>query len=305
MGARRFPVDWRAVETGCPEGGGTAGSGARHETEAARPIKGDLRDPANWETPPRSMRTMSGLGIAREFFGLAKQASTNADLVQALACISTSMDFDYFALTHHVDFASAEQAGMRLHNYPDDWVAWFDARRLGVSDPVHRASQATSIGFTWQRVPDLIRLTKTDLTVLEHARTSGIGDGFTVPAHVPGEATGSCSFAVAPGRSMPVDNLPLAQLAGAFAFEAARRINGSRNFDVHTPTLTERQRDCVLWMARGKTDWEIARILGLSQETVTQHLKQARERYDVPKRSVLAVRALFDGLISFSDIFRR
>jgi len=123
MGARRFPVDWRAVETGCPEGGGTAGSGARHETEAARPIKGDLRDPANWETPPRSMRTMSGLGIAREFFGLAKQASTNADLVQALACISTSMDFDYFALTHHVDFASAEQAGMRLQNYPDDWVA--------------------------------------------------------------------------------------------------------------------------------------------------------------------------------------
>ena len=183
MGARRFPVNWRVSEKGCPEGGGTAGSGARHETEAARPIKGDLRDPASWETPPRSMRTMSGLGIAREFFGLAKQASTNADLVQALACVSTSMDFDYFALTHHVDFAAAEQAGMRLHNYPDDWVAWFDARRLGVSDPVHRASQATSIGFTWQRVPDLIRLTKTDLTVLEHARTSGIGDG---PCPCPG-----------------------------------------------------------------------------------------------------------------------
>lgn len=251
------------------------------------------------------MRTMSGLGIAREFFGLAKQASTNADLVQALTCVSTSMDFDYFAVTHHVDFAAAGQEGMRLHNYPDDWVAWFDARCLGVSDPVHRASQATSIGFTWQRVPDLIRLTKSDRTVLEHARASGLGDGFTVPAHVRGEATGSCSFAVAPGRCMPVDNLPLAQLAGTFAFEAARRINGSRSLDIHAPMLTERQRDCVLWMARGKTDWEIAQILGLSPETVTQHLKQARERYDISKRSVLAVRALFDGLISFSDIFRR
>ncbi|MAW98402.1 MAG: LuxR family transcriptional regulator [Sphingomonas sp.] len=248
---------------------------------------------------------MSGLFIAREFFGLARQASTNADLMQALACVSISMGFDYFALTHHVDFAAAGHAAVRLHNYPDDWVAWFDARRLGVSDPVHRASQATSIGFTWQRVPELIRLTPVDRHVLDCARERGIGDGFTVPVHVPGEATGSCSFAVAPGRCVPVDNLPLAQLTGAFAFEAARRINGVRSLDAQAPTLTERQRDCVLWMARGKTDWEIARILGLSQETVTQHLKQARERYGVPKRSVLAVRALFDGLISFSDIFRR
>jgi LuxR family quorum-sensing system transcriptional regulator CciR len=38
---------------------------------------------------------------------------------------------------------------------------------------------------------------------------------------------------------------------------------------------------------------------------VIQHLKQARERYDVTKRTLLTIHALFDGTISFADVFRR
>ncbi len=68
--------------------------------------------------------------------------------------------------------------------------------------------------------------------------------------------------------------------------------------------LTDRQRDCVVWVARGKSDWEISRILGLSPETVTEYLKRARERYGVSKRTMLAVHALFDGTISFTDVLR-
>ena len=57
--------------------------------------------------------------------------------------------------------------------------------------------------------------------------------------------------------------------------------------------------------ARGKSDWEIARILGLSHETVTEYLKRARERYGVSKRTLLVVQALFDGAISFTDVLKR
>jgi LuxR family quorum-sensing system transcriptional regulator CciR len=71
------------------------------------------------------------------------------------------------------------------------------------------------------------------------------------------------------------------------------------------PRLTDRQRDCLVWAARGKSDWEISRILGIGQETVIQHLKTARERYGVAKRTQLAVSALFDGTISFFDVLKR
>jgi LuxR family quorum-sensing system transcriptional regulator CciR len=105
---------------------------------------------------------------------------------------------------------------------------------------------------------------------------------------------------------MPETMLPLAQLAGIFAFEAARRLCTGRGYrdEAADPRLTDRQRDCVLWVARGKGDWEISRILGVSEETVARHVKQACARYGVNKRTLLAIRTLFDGTLSFTELFR-
>ena len=99
--------------------------------------------------------------------------------------------------------------------------------------------------------------------------------------------------------------LPLVQLIGSFAFEAARRLSRQTQAPCEGPSLTERQAECVALVARGKTDWEISQILGIGQETVIQHVKDARDRYGVTKRTLLAIRALFDGQISFADVFGR
>ena len=229
---------------------------------------------------------------------------SEAELAGLLEEISAEMGFQYFALTHHVDILRAPQPAIRLHNYPLQWVDYFDEEKLGPSDPVHRASHLTSVGFAWSKLSQMIHLTPRDRMVLEAANINGIGDGFTVPAHVPGESNGSCSFATRTGQPVLQEHLPIAQLVGAFAFEAARRVWRMRAGPSPTPHLTDRQRDCVVWAARGKSDWEIAQILGISRETVIQHLKQARERYGVTKRTMLAVSTLFDGTISFIDILK-
>ncbi|RYG90218.1 MAG: LuxR family transcriptional regulator [Alphaproteobacteria bacterium] len=245
---------------------------------------------------------MSQFAIAEAFVGDACAAKTQCALYQAMMACCASMGINYFALLHHVDFARDAGTAIRLHSYPADWQVWFDERGLGQSDPVHRASHAISIGFRWSAVPQLIKLTANDREILATAARFGIGEGFTVPANVPGEVHASCSFAMEPGQPFPEEFHFVAQLVGGFAFEAARRL--SRGPHLELPTLTDRQRDCVLWAARGKTDWEISQILGVSHETVIGHLKQARERYGVSKRALLAVRALFDGQISFSDVFK-
>ena len=69
----------------------------------------------------------------------------------------------------------------------------------------------------------------------------------------------------------------------------------------------ETQEDSTLiktigWISAGKTDWEISRILGISQETVVHHLKQARERYGTAKRTSLIILALLDRTISLQDV---
>jgi LuxR family quorum-sensing system transcriptional regulator CciR len=240
------------------------------------------------------------------FVSEVREIHREAELQSALEEISREMGFSYFALAHHVDLRHAPQPAIRLHNYPGGWEDYFEDRQLGRSDPVHRASQLTTIGFAWSRLPEMIRLTARDHEVLEEAQSRGIGDGFTIPAHLPGEVNGSCSFATAAGACIQAEHLALAQLVGAFAFEAARRLARMRDPEVgELPRLTERQRDCVVWAARGKTDWEIAKILGVRHDTVIEHLRHARERYGVGKRAQLTVHALFDGTISFVDVMKR
>lgn len=248
---------------------------------------------------------MYRLAIAEAFVDDARVARNEDDLLAALLKCCADMKVRYFALTHHVDFSNSGAPGLRVHNYPSSWQNWFDENRLGTSDPIHRASHVSSAGFPWSAVSRMIKMTPADHSVLNQARLVGIGDGFTVPAHVPGEVTGSCSFAVDAGQAFPPEFHTIAQVIGTFSFEAARRIARVRDIWADpNPTLTDRQRECVLWAARGKTDPEIAIILSISEETVGQHLKNARERYNVQKRAMLAVRALFDGLISFADILR-
>jgi LuxR family quorum-sensing system transcriptional regulator CciR len=245
--------------------------------------------------------------MAPQFARVVEAAGDADELGDALRVMTGELGFQYFALTHHVDVAAAGGKAIRLHNYPDRWADYYDAHALAVSDPVHRASHVTSIGFRWSKISQMIPLTPGDRRVLRLGCEQGIGDGFTVPAHVPGEARGSCSFASEAGRPVCEAMLPEAQLAGAFAFEAARRLWSRRgHFDAGSdPLLTDRQRDCLLWVARGKSDWEIAQILSISEETVARHVKQACARYGVNKRTLLAMRTLFDGTLSFTDICRR
>ena len=250
---------------------------------------------------------MDMLSTAEGFCRAIEESETSDDLREAITGIAIELGFDYFALTHHVDVVAVGESAIRLHNYPSRWADYYDAQALGVSDPVHRASHVTSVGFRWSRMARMIPLTAADRRILALGREQGIALGFTVPAHVPGEACGSCSFASEAGPPIDAAMLPVAQLAGAFAFEAARRLwSGRGQLDAATaPRWTDRQRDCVLWVARGKSDWEIGRILDISEETVARHVKQGCARYGVNKRTLLAIRTLFDGTLSFTDIFRR
>ena len=233
-----------------------------------------------------------------------RELKSEEELVEALGEVTLDLGFSFFALTHHVDVRRHSSA-IRLHNYPSGWAEWFDDHGLGLTDPGHRASHMTSVAFPWSKLDEMIPLTQRDLQILETARRQGIGDGFTVPANVPGETHGSCSFAATSGVSLDPDRLPFAQLVGAFAFEAARRIRRIREPSEPNPKLTDRQRECVMWAARGKSDWEIARLLGVSEATVGEHLRHAYERYGVGKRTLVAIHALFDGTIGFLDVLRR
>ncbi len=245
------------------------------------------------------------VATAQQFASAAEAAASIGELGRLVDAITREMGFRYFALTHHVDIWRTPQLSIRIHNYPAEWEAFFDAEGLGRSDPVHRASHLRNLGFPWTMLRELIELSRRDEEIIAHSKRAGLGDGYTVPAHMPGESEGSCSFATVQGRSYRVEWIPLAQFVGTAAFEAARRLSGLRRLDLDRPRLSDRQRDCIYWAARGKSDWETSQILGIGHDTAIQHMKEARRRYGVFNKTQLAIHALYDGALTFTDAMIR
>ena len=230
-------------------------------------------------------------------------ASTIDELREVLARAAHDLGFERFALSLEIGRGSEFGTSVLIHDYPPSWADMYIGFNLGLSDPIRRAGENSLIGFKWQQVPGLIPITDRERATYEAGIRHGIADGYTVPRHLPGETSGSCSFVIGPDGTLPESRLPEAEILGATALASARRVSGSEAWR-EAPQLTDRQRDCVLWAARNKTDWEIGGILGISRNTVVQHLRDARKRYNAIDRRALILAVVYGGLISFADIFR-
>lgn len=62
-------------------------------------------------------------------------------------------------------------------------------------------------------------------------------------------------------------------------------------------TLSGRELQCLNWVATGKTSWETAAILGLSERTVNFHIKNACRKLNVYSRQAGVTQALRLGLL--------
>ncbi len=63
------------------------------------------------------------------------------------------------------------------------------------------------------------------------------------------------------------------------------------------PRLTRREGDVLLWAARGKTAWETAQLLGLTERTVKFYLARACARLEVRNKTHAVALCLKHGLI--------
>jgi LuxR family quorum-sensing system transcriptional regulator CciR len=242
--------------------------------------------------------------LAQRFVDHSQGLQSLTELRSVLDQICREMGFRYYALVHHTDLRRGSPHVVRIENYPREWAEYFVENQLYADDPIHRACLVSAVGFSWSEVSTKILMAHRQWSILENAARHGLRNGYTVPINIPGESSGSCSFAMDGEAELPTDGVLLAELIGAFAFEAARRI--APRFEIPSlgsSRLSPRQHDCLLLVIHGKTDKEIGRILGISGETVGEYLDLLRRRYKVTKRLTLAIRAIYDGQISFIEAF--
>ena len=251
------------------------------------------------------LRKHTRFDVVQEFVESCSRIDTMADLRLAIENNCRALGFNFFAVVHHIRFGRPSTDKVRLSNYPLEWLAKLRENEQ-FQEPVLKAAERTSSGFLWSRLHEHVALGERELQYMKRAARYGLVEGFTVPNHVPGETFGSCHFAVNKRANLPEENLPAAQALGCFAFEAARQIlqknhEHSEEYVLPAP-LTDRQRDCLLLAARGKSDSVIAELLNIRPRTVNEHIEAAKRRYSVATRTQLIVRALFRSEICFSQV---
>jgi DNA-binding CsgD family transcriptional regulator len=61
--------------------------------------------------------------------------------------------------------------------------------------------------------------------------------------------------------------------------------------------LSPRETTVLMWMKQGKTNWEISRILGVSERTVRFHVEGIFLKLDVSSRTQAVAFAMEQGLV--------
>ncbi len=203
---------------------------------------------------------------------------------------------DRFAALHTRSLFRTGAKLLRIDNYPANWDKALVIRGPKVIDPMIVRARRRACGLLWPG--GLTRsLSDPERQIVEKAWRHGIRQGYTVPVNVPGEPEASVSFATRSTRRFGRERQLMAEAMGSLLFEAMRRVAGLASLPDPVPNITDRERECIYWIAHGKSDREIACILEIGVETVGTYVVRAFRKLGVHARAQLVHEALRRGVI--------
>lgn len=183
-------------------------------------------------------------------------------------------------------------------NYPTAWVERYLERNYMVVDAVSLEAARSPVPFRWRDALARPQYGANSQRVFEEAADFSIRDGFTVPIHS-GAGLSIISLVVEDPALFQPSSAARRHMLHLLAMHFHLACDRALNEEVAPPLprLTPREREVLLWTAKGKTGWEIAQILNLAERTVVYHIENARTKLGASSRAQAVVAAMTLGLI--------
>ncbi|MFT3810029.1 MAG: autoinducer binding domain-containing protein [Micropepsaceae bacterium] len=172
---------------------------------------------------------------------------------------------------------------------PEGWYDYYFKHDLRRGNPVFRNLRRRSTGFVWSEIDDRCAGDQRWFDALDEFE---MPDGMSVPSHGPNGQLGWISFTAEEIDMGPVERQAIA-LAGLALQDRLRVLAGAIDAPV---SLSDRERDCLGFVAQGKSDWEISVILSISQSTVHTHVENAKRKLSARTRAQAVARFICQGL---------
>lgn len=216
---------------------------------------------------------------------------------QRLLGFANALDFGLVNATVVVDRPGKESVFLSVNNTPPEFS---EASNLEMSkrDPVLQRLKRQSTPFAYDQT---FYVVKDAADMWEIQAAHGYRTGLAVALHLSNRR----HFLLGMDRETPLPKgdeevtslLASLQLLAVHAQDAALRLIGAQSALEEDPKLTPREKEILRWTMEGKTAWEAAQILTMSEHTVNFHLRNAQKKLRAASKHQAVLRALALGIL--------
>lgn len=234
--------------------------------------------------------------IIQEIAECIESASIGEELVSVVAkfCECRGIENFKFMASLYNNLTPTPEVHL-LENTPDFWRKRYESK--GYIDKDFRVMHCKNKNSPIIWPVKKSKLSTIDKKIISEETEFGIASGISFPFHGIGCEFGMFSASTSEQFHNSTLNNPLnqyeLQLFGGTLFDYLVATKKRKKIK----PLTSREKECLKWVAIGKTSWETSLIINVSERTVIFHVQNATEKMNTSSRSSAAVIALLNGEI--------
>jgi DNA-binding CsgD family transcriptional regulator len=224
-----------------------------------------------------------------------------------LALLCDKYGFDYFLFAIQLRDSFVMPYKFIISGYPEEWRQHYVTNAYEKIDPTVLHCATSVVPYFWEDAWKDEQSQKAR-TLMAAGRDYGLSSGVSIPVHTPRGESAMLSLASCKDHSesgtLISKAMPMLHAISFHLLEAVLRTVKTVELPP-VPKLSQRETECLLWTAEGKTSWETSQILGISERTVVFHLQNVVDKLQVSNRLHAVVRAVSRGLIMPGRVLTR
>lgn len=224
-------------------------------------------------------------------------SSTQQELFDTMEKAARALGFDNVLYGIRVEVPVGQPLQHIASGYPDAYQRVYLERQFIARDPTVFHALTKPQLLVWN--DGIYSANSHD--IMEESRKYGLAHGLSAPVHEGPSIRGMLSLA----RDKPFEHSKEREQLEAGANVLANAIHVATTRIIlpeviaeQRPTLSERELECLRWVAQGKSNFAIGRLMSISEGTVKFHMGNVLVKLGVATRQQAITRGMLLGLIT-------
>lgn len=198
--------------------------------------------------------------------------------------------FEYIFLGQLVNPANVPLKDiLYMSDWPDELKAQRRSQLAILHDPIAICALRSKRPFTWAEAR--VHASRLGRMVVDSVHDFGITDGMMFPMHALQSISGGVSLGSSRKTQLSPTQVLELEIVCQTAYFHLETMLGPFPYQ-KIAELTRRETECVQFAAAGKSNWEIAVILGIEEDTVKKTLRKAGDRLGAGNRAHIVATAI-------------